>query len=648
MRSGREIYFRLRQEALNYGLYLRPPGLPAQLAPPPAPLASLPDPGAVAQRLQGTAYAGQLLAHAEQILAHRFDLLGHAAVETGTPIAWRRDYHSGRETPLGYFRRIPYLDASQVGDQKMVWEINRHAHLVVLAQAWRLGGDQRYLARIVEHLEDWWRENPFHQGMNWTAALEVAFRAMAWIWVYHLAGSALAQGFRRRLLTELYRHGWHLEYNVSLYASPNTHLLGEAVAWHAIATLFPQLPRAARWRREAAGIVQGHMQSHVLADGMYFEQSTYYHVYALDMFLFHALLEPVPDEYRQRLRQMAELTADLAGPSRTLPFFGDDDGGRWFHPYGPREQFCRGSLAAAGRWLGVDFGGAPADAHELADWWLAAPAAPAPRRYTRAPRCQAGSGLAILLSGSAQVIVDAGAFGAGTAGHSHADALSLVVRDGDETLLLDPGTYRYMSEPEQREWFRSTAAHNTLRIDGRDQADPVNLFRWSNVPQVEVLEWVTSDECDWLHASCRYRDLAHHRRVAFLKRPRLVVVLDEAIGVGEHELEQFWHTGPNAVPAGRSLQIGRARLLSASPAGAVDYLPGWHSPAFGVKQAGHVMRVRQRGALPMVLGAVLDLDGRCETVELAPWAEGWRLRLPGWQIDLTAAPGVPGWETRGE
>ena len=57
--------------------------------------------------------------------------------------------------------------------------------------------------------------------------------------------------FRREFLTELYRHGLHLEYNLSLYFSPNTHLLGEALALHAIGRLFPEFPRSASWRKTA-------------------------------------------------------------------------------------------------------------------------------------------------------------------------------------------------------------------------------------------------------------------------------------------------------------------------------------------------------------------------------------------------------------
>ena len=157
---------------------------------------------------------------------------------------------SGKSSGVDYFRGMPYLDFERVGDHKVVWELNRHQHLVLLAQAWRLTGRPEFLREIEAQLEGWWGANPYGYGINWASALEVAFRALSWIWVFHIAGDAMSESFRRRLLDSLYVHGRHISGNLSVYFSPNTHLMGEAVALHAIGVLFPEFPRARRWRRE--------------------------------------------------------------------------------------------------------------------------------------------------------------------------------------------------------------------------------------------------------------------------------------------------------------------------------------------------------------------------------------------------------------
>src|SRR5579871_4900429 len=345
-RSFTEVRFRLAQETTNLQFFLAPPGgKSSQLR------AVLPSPAEVVSRLQGTPFAVECVRLAEEIVGHRFPLLG-ITLATDKDIRWRRDYTSGVETAPVYFRRIPYLDARRAGDHKMIWELNRHQHLVLLAQAYLFSGREEFLREIARQLESWLEQNPFQAGINWTSALEVAFRALSWIWLYHLVGGRLSESLRERLLNGLYQHGLHLEANLSYYFSPNTHLLGEAVALHAIGRLFPDFPGAARWEETGARVVRNELDRQVLADGCHFELSTYYHVYALDMFLFHSILRGLDDRYRSKLTCMAEFLDTILGPSGILPYFGDDDGGRFFHPYGTRNQFGLATLATCGEFLG--------------------------------------------------------------------------------------------------------------------------------------------------------------------------------------------------------------------------------------------------------------------------------------------------------
>jgi hypothetical protein len=78
------------------------------------------------------------------------------------------------------------------------------------------------------------------------------------------------------------------------------------------------------------------MDRQVRPDGSHFEQSTYYHLYALDMFLFHAIVFKPSARYCAALTRLAEYLDALAGAGQSLPLLGADDGGRFFHPYGPR------------------------------------------------------------------------------------------------------------------------------------------------------------------------------------------------------------------------------------------------------------------------------------------------------------------------
>jgi hypothetical protein len=108
-----------------------------------------------------------------------------------------------------------------------------------LAPAFLFTGNRDFCPKSFTQLETWFEQNPFQRGINWASALEVAFRALSWIWLYHLIGSEMSGPFRKKFLTGLYQHGRHLTENLSVYFSPNTHLLGEAVALYALSTLFP-------------------------------------------------------------------------------------------------------------------------------------------------------------------------------------------------------------------------------------------------------------------------------------------------------------------------------------------------------------------------------------------------------------------------
>ena len=548
MSIPRQLFFRARQELINVVLTLLPPApdlddsfdrkLP------------LPDPAALA----ATPLAQQVIDLAGQIQRHQFPVLA-TTVDAGPDIRWRRDYARGIETGLAYFRRIPYLDTPRAGDHKVIWELNRHQHLIVLAQAGLLTCDTRHLDEIRAQLESWIAGNPFHRGTNWASALEVAFRALSWIWVYHFVGRAMPPEFRARWLHMLYLHGCHLANNLSFYFSPNNHLVGEALALHALGLFFAGLPRAAKWEQLGARVMRRQMDLQIRADGSSFEQSTYYQGYLLDMFLLHAILARPGPEYLAKLERMSEFLHAVTGPSCLPPFLGDDDGGHFPPGFIPRP-------GGAGEWQS---------------------------------RLFSDAGVAVMTCGATHALVDAGPFGALHSGHSHSDTLSIIVRSGGEEILIDPGTYTYTGEPEWRDWFRGSSAHNTIRVNCLNQGLIAGPFRWTHQPQVTILDWQTDSVRDILDAECRYAGFTHRRRVEFQK-PHVFLITDHVLGPpGEHDIEQFWHLG--SLAARSKLILPRDAELTAS----------WRSTTFGEKHPSPMLRVHRHCPLPLRLETRIDL-----------------------------------------
>lgn len=83
-------------------------------------------------------------AAAERVLAGRFDVFALEDADLGFPPQWNRDPKTGTIAPLEFGKTLNYRDERVVGDIKYLWEPNRHAELVTLAQAWHLSGDERY------------------------------------------------------------------------------------------------------------------------------------------------------------------------------------------------------------------------------------------------------------------------------------------------------------------------------------------------------------------------------------------------------------------------------------------------------------------------------------------------------------------------
>ncbi len=512
----------------------------------------------------------ELIRLAGSIVAHRFPIFAEE-IATGPHIDWRRDHSSGRTSGLSYCRFVPYLDAARVGDHKVIWELNRHQHLTVLARAFDATGNTAYLGEITSQLRSWRALNPFLRGINWASALEVAFRSLSWLAVLALVGDRLPAEDRDALHLDLYRHGRYLEHSLSVYFSPNTHLLGEALALAALGRVLD----VARWKTLGDSILNAQLAVQVRSDGGYFEQSTYYHVYALDMYLMHYLLSGNP-ETEVTLTNMALFLSAVLGPQRRLPLLGDDDGGNLCWPYGSRLDFGRTALQRAVRVLGREF-----------------PAPPS--------TLLAATGLAAVTLGDLFALVDCGPFAPGGAGHSHSDTLSLILRFGDQDILIDSGTFTYTADLAARDAFRGSAAHNTVRLDALDQADPVNPFRWRNLPAVKLVAWEPRDDHAVLVAKCEYRGFVHRREFRF--EAESVTILDRITGpAGPHLIEQFWHTPLEPRQLAGSIQLGPAALELSAEA-SVDIQQSEYSACYGQKSGVYRIRAARTALLPCELTA---------------------------------------------
>jgi hypothetical protein len=209
-------------------------------------------------------------------------------------------------------------------------------------------------------------------------------------------------------------------------------------------------------------------------------------------------------------------------------------------------------------------------------------------------------------------------------GHGHADLLSVQCSIFGEPCLVDAGTYGYTAEPEWRDYFRRTAAHSTVTVDGRSQAEPAGPFRWHGRPHAMLRDWKTTAQFDLVDAQHdAFPGVSHRRRVLFVK-PDFWIVIDDLLGNGPHAVELTYQFAPLVLRLEGELgargdtahgtlwlvPVSTAPLAVAIKFGETNPIRGWVSPDYGQRVAAPALVYSTTSPLPIRVLTVLYPDRR--------------------------------------
>lgn len=509
-----------------------------------------------------------LMRQADSISAHRLSFFNLDDVFLGDPIDWNRDHAHALPAPLGYSQSIDYRDFRVTGDCKLVWEPNRHHHLVVLGRAFCATGDRRYAIEAVAQIQSWMDQCPFGKGMNWRSPLELGIRLINWVWVVDLIReSGLIEGeFRSRLMHCVYLHLWEITRKYSRGSSANNHLVGEAAGVFVASSFFHDMPNASAWQDESRSLLTREIRAQTYGDGCTREQAFGYHLFTLQLFLIAGVVgrstgREFPQPYWSRMEKMFAFAAAMVEGGGSVPMFGDCDDGYVLDLSG-RPNDPRG-------WLGVaavlfnrpDFKALSGGFPETAHWLLGAQSRKAFESIQPAPETRIGSkefadsGYYLLQCGAERrgrpavsLVFDCGELGyASIAAHGHADALSFTLRMGGHDVFVDPGTYDYFSHPAWRSYFRSTWAHNTVVVDHVDQSVMVGPFMWADRADSRCLFWQPDPQGGGRIVAehdgyRRLEDPVIHRRSLELNPDTgRITIQDDLTAAGSHSLAIVFH-----------------------------------------------------------------------------------------------------------
>lgn len=339
------------------------------------------------------------------------------------------------------------------GPENQLWRMNLH-YMEYLEEA-----DDGLFADLVRQ---WIDANPPYERGFWKDSWNsytVSLRAAVWMQQLAVRGTGPGpdSNARATMLVSLAEQLDFLEENLETDIGGN-HLIKniKGLLW---ASAFFAGPEAARWRAKGLKLLAHELPRQILADGMHYERSPSYHcqVFADLLECRHVLgagvLGGVLDD---ALCRMAQVAADLAHPDGSVCLF--NDAGSTM-AYSPGE--C---LAVYARLFGES---------------------PTPRGVFALE----SAGYFGARSATSYFVADCGRIAPDDLpAHGHGDVLSFEWSVDGCRIIVDQGVYEY-NAGERRQRSRSAASHNTVCLDGADQADFYGAFRCGRRPDVEVLSY---------------------------------------------------------------------------------------------------------------------------------------------------------------
>jgi hypothetical protein len=559
-------------------------------------------------------------------------------------IDWQKDPVTGWRWPAIHRSRLGrYVGSERPVDLQVLWKLNRHPHFITLGIAYWLTGEDRYAETLCGQLQSWIDANPVQHGLNWHYGIDVALRLITWTVAFQFVrrSSAFRTGAGNAFLKSLYQQAdflsGHLQTRESPGDIPNNHLLAELTGLLVVGSAFPEFREAAAWRSAGLDLLQRQLAEQTHRDGVNKEQATGYHRFVAELLLLivaRSRLGVVPrlSELESTLERMLDYVMFATSPMGTAPMWGDCDYARALGLGHDKSFWDFRPLLAMGAALfeRADWKFVARRLDEEAFWWLGPTGlsrweALAARPPANSSKAFPESGLYVIRDGwSADG--DVGVFRCGPFGlggelhcaHAHCDLLALQLWVQGEPLLVDSGTYMYHGP--WRDHFRLTAAHNTVKVGGCEQAVPLSHFNWQRLPQARCKAWTETRVTGVL----AYPDGVEFQREVVHPRRGVWKVIDGFTGCDDRLLEWYFHFAP-----GLELQLdeldmtvkviknGRPFLLMHIPWQGLraQLRDSWYSSQYGAKQSNRELYVRREGDGP---GSAASFEWTFELLDHGP------------------------------
>lgn len=543
-------------------------------------------------------------------------------IDVFKPIHWHLDLSTGQDFPKSFAHKID-IRSDKYGSAKHVWEVNRMQFMLHIAMLYKNSGNGKYLDLFRYHLTSWKNENPYMVGVNWYSNIEVNLRLICWYFCWQVldidslrrTDPVVEQFVRDIWLPMVFEHAEYSYNHPSLCSSANNHLISEYAGLFVAACGWDIPNRDARLKYAKAGLEREILVQNT-AEGVNREEAAEYIQFIDEFFLIAAVVGrragyEFSATYNERLHAMADYMNAMLDTNCNYPMYGDGDDGFVLRPDSGGHFNNFKSLLTSFAVYFDDASLKRSDAlwdekNELLfgvagrEKFVMMPAAAAGfvmdgnRFFPESGHFIFRRVEGIAVSGFRETYLhfDAAPLGfLSIAAHAHADALSFILHVDGKPVLVDPGTFTYHTHKDLRAYFVSTIAHNTVCVNGKNQANQAGPTMWLNHYKAKVVSCdETSGEVVATHNGYDSEGVSHTRKIQFNRDENEFIITDTLRCEKTATIEIPFHLHPNAtalldgstvtidVPGARRVVMVLDEILSYTVRG-----DGWYSEHFGEK-----------------------------------------------------------------
>lgn len=524
------------------------------------------------------------LAIAGRILHNKFTLCNQT-YQLPTPFSWKTNPSRDKE-----------------------WQVSHHkfGYGIALIQAYRQQQEPKYLRKWIGLVDSWLDE--MESGFITASDAQVeARRIERWVYSFLLLQGTPCQPivtpeFLRRFLSRI---AGETRYICEHLSQSLNHRTLQLYSIFLVGVVFPEFRLHPYFLRVGKDKLTENLLGEFYSDGVHIELSTHYHQLSLKSFLAfvelaqhnHVQLAP---ELLSRLAKALDFYLYMQWPNGEIPLINDADDGDF------RDLLQQGSaLFNNPKWLwGATLGKAGTPPQSVS------------KHFEDAGYFVLSNSWGQNLATAQQrqhVFYDCAPLGAGK--HGHFDLFSFCYFANGKPLIIDPGRYTYDAIPGSdginwRKAFKSTAYHNTITIDGKDQTRYIPKAKPGKFklgPAVQVIDPTAKlgRRSDWICAKAKSVEYtpAHERFLLYMQRQYLFIFDRVHIADGKsHQCALRFHLSP-AMQGQVSLRTQGQQVSAIAPdltlisyggSGTAAYIePGWASKQYGIKHPIPVVTLTQ-------------------------------------------------------